>query len=554
MSKNNASGDVALLIDWENIKKSLQDEELKPNISAIRETAERYGRLVIARAYADWPDPWHRRDPGRLHNAGIEPIYVPTKSSVRRGARPERSHNSVDVKLTADCIEIIHRYPMIQTIVLVSGDADFIHAINLVRPYGRRVVAIGVSWSSATSLMETVDEFIEYDKEIIQADPGGTPVTGEQKHDLDQALNLIPEIVARSRFPGRAITKWVRRELVKKLDRFNERDFGFDTFRQFLQLAESQQLIELVTTEDMVEWVHLPDAPKVPAGSPLPADILPVMIRFALQAEQRYNYVTFNFLLNRMMEAKLSPHTRSQLAGILSDAINDELFLRGQHQRTNGEGKTQDVRTIELNMTHPAVLAAISEDEKLTDLLQELENQPDSPDQHRHIALRYADLGQWDLALEYQERAVKLAPEQLDLRLQRVALLCRAGRVEQAIDIGRSLAEANRTNPHPLAALAQIYEKRGNFRTAVPYYRQALAMTPSEETDLRLELTLSMVRCLKQQGATDKARDLCQAAFDWAGDTAELQAIQQELDDSLTGKSSIVDLQARDPVPDKEVA
>ena len=78
-------GDVALLIDWENIKRSLQDEDLKPNVTAIRETAEQYGRLVIAWAYADWADPWHRRDPARLHDAGIEPVYVTTKASQRRG-------------------------------------------------------------------------------------------------------------------------------------------------------------------------------------------------------------------------------------------------------------------------------------------------------------------------------------------------------------------------------------------------------------------------------------------------------------------------------------
>ena len=33
-------GDVALFIDWENIKWSLEDAEMSPNVSAIRDAAE----------------------------------------------------------------------------------------------------------------------------------------------------------------------------------------------------------------------------------------------------------------------------------------------------------------------------------------------------------------------------------------------------------------------------------------------------------------------------------------------------------------------------------
>lgn len=72
--------DAALLIDWENLKFSLQQRDIRPNVSAIRDTAERFGRVVVARAYADWQDGWHRADPTHLYAAGIEPVYVPTRS------------------------------------------------------------------------------------------------------------------------------------------------------------------------------------------------------------------------------------------------------------------------------------------------------------------------------------------------------------------------------------------------------------------------------------------------------------------------------------------
>jgi len=517
---------VALLIDWENIKKSLQDAELKPNVTAIREVAEQYGRLVIARAYADWSDSWHHRDPRRLYDASIEPIYVPTKTSLRRGGS-RRLPNSVDVKLATDCIEIIHRYPDIQTIVLVSGDADFIHAVNLVRPYGKRVVAIGVSWSTANRLIETVDEFIEYDKDIIQAQPAGRALSDKDEQELERALQLTPEIVASSRYPGRAISKWVRRELVKKLDGFDERKYGLGNFRLFLQQAEKRGLIKLVTTEGMVEWVQLPDTKTPDSEKPKTVDLSTTMIRFAHDLEQKCNFVSFNFLINRMIEASAISHTRTQLAGALSDAIDEELFIRGRYQRTDAEGENQGVRTIALDHDHPAVQAALSEDEELSTLLSALADNPDSPEQHQRVSHRYLELGQLSQALEHQDKAIKLAPDRLDLRTRKVVLLGKADQIEQAIETGRALAEANPSSPHALGALAQVYEQSGAFRTAIPYYRQALALAPKDDTDLRLSFTLPIIHCYQELGALDKARALCQEALGWAGDSPALQELNE---------------------------
>ncbi|MDQ4078651.1 MAG: NYN domain-containing protein [Chloroflexota bacterium] len=69
---NGSSGDrdVALFIDWENIKFSLVSAGFQPNVSSIYETTKSYGRIVIARAYADWQEEWHLDDPVALYDAG----------------------------------------------------------------------------------------------------------------------------------------------------------------------------------------------------------------------------------------------------------------------------------------------------------------------------------------------------------------------------------------------------------------------------------------------------------------------------------------------------
>ena len=88
MNGTPSSGDdVALFIDWENFKISLASGHRTPNVSALKEEVGNHGRVVVAKAYADWVSraPELRgasqftTDPPALYSAGIEPVYVPTR-------------------------------------------------------------------------------------------------------------------------------------------------------------------------------------------------------------------------------------------------------------------------------------------------------------------------------------------------------------------------------------------------------------------------------------------------------------------------------------------
>ena len=46
--------DVALFIDWENFKISLASGNRTPNVTALKEEVANHGRVVVAKAYADW--------------------------------------------------------------------------------------------------------------------------------------------------------------------------------------------------------------------------------------------------------------------------------------------------------------------------------------------------------------------------------------------------------------------------------------------------------------------------------------------------------------------
>jgi len=373
-------GDVALFIDWENIKSSLQNRgKERPNLSALRDTAESFGRLVVSRAYADWQEGWHADDPPALYAAGIDPVYVPTrKFASSESAEGVRRKNSVDIKLVADCIEVSHQFPSINIFVLVSGDGDFVHLVNILRPYGKHVVAIGVSWSTNARLSQVVDEFLYYDRDVAPERPAATAATAAaavpagQNAELDRAFRTVIEILRDSRMPGRGLLSWVKHEMIKRMRGFDQNRFGFSQFKQFMEEAERRSMLK-IETHGLEDWAVLPDAPRaapvereavqermtlVVAGS----EALTRLIRFADEFEHRHDHVAFNFLVDGMMDAKVFPNlTRPQLVDLVNDAIRQKIFLRqARYWLMRNTGETVMVQALALNCDNAEVTNVLS--------------------------------------------------------------------------------------------------------------------------------------------------------------------------------------------------
>ncbi len=373
-------GDVALFIDWENIKSSLQNRgKERPNLSALRDTAESFGRLVVSRAYADWQEGWHADDPPALYAAGIDPVYVPTRKFVSsESAEGARRKNSVDIKLVADCIEVSHQFPSINTFVLVSGDGDFVHLVNILRPYGKHVVAIGVSWSTNARLSQVVDEFLYYDRDVAPERPAATAATAAaavpagQNVELDRAFRTVIEILHDSRMPGRGLLSWVKHEMIKRMRGFDQNRFGFGQFKQFMEEAERRGLLK-IETHGLEDWAVLPDAPR---AAPVEREAvqeritlavagpeaLTRLIRFADEFEHRHDHVAFNFLVDGMMEAKVFPNlTRPQLVDLVNDAIRQKVFLRqARYWLMRNTGETVMVQALALNCDNAEVTNVLS--------------------------------------------------------------------------------------------------------------------------------------------------------------------------------------------------
>ena len=302
--------DVALFIDWENFKISLATGRRTPNVSALKEEVSNLGRVVVAKAYADWVTRTPEikgasqfiNDPPALYAAGIEPVYVPTRlswgDSSSNSMRHTRVKNSVDVKMTADCIECAHSYANISTFVLVSGDSDFIHVVNLLRTMGKRVVIIGVSWATSRRLADQVDGLILYDVDVdpvsvaapvlepVQAGSDralarpaaalvGAAGATTSKPELSAVISEIEEIIRTERQAGGTpLLTSIKQRLMRRFPSFDEKQYGYSGFKKLMARVAQEGNIKLITA-GLVDWATMADEevpPEAEVVSPESAD------------------------------------------------------------------------------------------------------------------------------------------------------------------------------------------------------------------------------------------------------------------------------------------
>ncbi|MCY4652287.1 MAG: NYN domain-containing protein [Dehalococcoidia bacterium] len=279
--------DVALFIDWENFKISLAAGNRGPNLSSLREEVSNQGRVVVAKAYADWvthaPElrgaSQFNNDPPSLYAAGIEPVFVPTRipstqASTANGMRTYRVKNSVDVKMTADCIECAHSYPNIGTFVLVSGDSDFLHVVNALRTMGKRVVIIGVSWSTSRRLADQVDSLLLYDKDVdpLAPQPAVLPQHAPRREaqndvpELAEVIRAIEEIIRDERNAGgNPLLTSIKQRLMRRYPSFDEKKLGFSGFKKLMARTAEEGNIKLIHA-GLVDWAIMAEE-ETPEGT-----------------------------------------------------------------------------------------------------------------------------------------------------------------------------------------------------------------------------------------------------------------------------------------------
>lgn len=386
-------GDVALYIDWENIKYSLLNKEGRlPNAMAIKDSAAKYGRVVAAKAYANWQEGQHLRDPNDLYSAGIEPIYVPTVilgfTDSPDGA--PRRKNSVDVKLAVDCVDASLSNPNIATFVLVTGDGDFVHLINTLRLRGKKVVVIGTSWSTSWQLTSSADHFLAYDVTVDPSSPSGSTKNGISL-SLEDAMKALVDVVKYVREKGRPnVFAQVKLLLTSRLGNFDEQHYGFAKFKDFMKEAEKRGLIR-TTTVGLIDRAYLPwenleesvagepadgaegriplAAPTADRTAPYVAaqlrgneEAMKTLACFVTKLEESSPFMSFNYIVGRTYESHSLPLSTSEISSLLDEAIQSGVFLTDSKTILDrATGEYRDINVFRLNRQHPVVAAALNE-------------------------------------------------------------------------------------------------------------------------------------------------------------------------------------------------
>ena len=149
---------IAVLIDVQNLYHSAKNlYQARVNFRAILKTAVDDRNLIRAFAYVIKTKTGEEKPFFEaLINLGIE-----TRAKELQEFYGGLKKGDWDVGITIDAVRIA---PSVDTIVLASGDGDFLQLVDYLKNQGKRVEIIAFGRSSSAKLKEVVDEFIDLEK------------------------------------------------------------------------------------------------------------------------------------------------------------------------------------------------------------------------------------------------------------------------------------------------------------------------------------------------------------------------------------------------------
>ena len=199
------TGEVALFIDFENVRYGLKNNYgREPDPQMLMAKARKYGPVSQAFAYADFtehPDYFRRK----LEVAGITPRDIPRRS-------PDVAHkSSSDMAMLMDIIDCLLDRPTVNTLIMMTGDSDFIRVVARARNrFSKKVIISGVPGSVSNDLIASADAsdpIIEPDwAPLTLAEPAAQPPMFES--------SLTPEVSEN----GATELSDIERHLIKLID------------------------------------------------------------------------------------------------------------------------------------------------------------------------------------------------------------------------------------------------------------------------------------------------------------------------------------------------
>jgi uncharacterized protein (TIGR00288 family) len=274
MASSSENISMAVFCDFENVALGVRDANYeKFDIKPVLERLLLKGSIVVKKAYCDWDR--YKGFKATMHEANFELIEIP---HVRQSGK-----NSADIRMVVDALDLCYTKAHVDTFVIISGDSDFSPLVSKLRENAKRVIGVGVKNSTSDLLVANCDEFIFYDdlvrevrraaakrderKSQPQPQQGGRRPSDEsnrKKEEMEarklQALEMVVEtfdaLVSERGDTGKIWASLLKDTLKRRRPDFSETYYGFRTFGNLLEEAQTRGLFEFGRDEKSGTYVY----------------------------------------------------------------------------------------------------------------------------------------------------------------------------------------------------------------------------------------------------------------------------------------------------------
>ncbi len=227
---------LALFCDLENLALGVRDSQVKAfDIHLVLERLLEKGRIIVKKAYCDWERYSEYKRP--FHEAAIEMIGIPH--------RRFSGKNSADIKMVVDAMDLSYSKEHLDTFVILSGDSDFSPLVSKLRENNKFVIGVGVKNSTSPLLIDNCDEFIYY--EDVWRDQQKAPQVDGLDGKQGEVFSLMIDAIIALLRENREVLwgSMIKQTMQRKRPSFSESYFGYRSFSEVLEDAESKGLIKL---------------------------------------------------------------------------------------------------------------------------------------------------------------------------------------------------------------------------------------------------------------------------------------------------------------------
>ncbi|QJE01379.1 NYN domain-containing protein [Massilia forsythiae] len=270
MASSSENISMAVFCDFENVALGVRDANYeKFDIKPVLERLLLKGSIVVKKAYCDWDR--YKSFKGPMHEANFELIEIP---HVRQSGK-----NSADIRMVVDALDLCYTKAHVDTFVIISGDSDFSPLVSKLRENAKKVIGVGVKQSTSDLLVANCDEFIFYDdlarevrraaakRDERRAQPQQRRPSDEanrKREEMEtrklQALEMVVEtfdaLVSERGDTGKIWASLLKDTLKRRRPDFSETYYGFRTFGNLLEEAQTRGLFEFGRDEKSGTYVY----------------------------------------------------------------------------------------------------------------------------------------------------------------------------------------------------------------------------------------------------------------------------------------------------------